>query len=208
MSTSVEVFADITCPFTHVGLKRVLAHIAEIDHPIDIIVRAWPLEWVNDTGLDVVAVKVKAKALSTQLGVDDFSGLRTDRWPATTIPALNLAAAGYADSPSTGLAISVALREALFENGHDVSDPAVLGAIAATHGVAANGTERDSVASSAVRADYEDGLAKGVSGSPHFWVGRDDFFCPALDLGHDADGNLTARIDTEGLATFFARIEG
>ncbi|MFT4616189.1 MAG: hypothetical protein ACKVG5_14010 [Acidimicrobiales bacterium] len=48
-STTVEVFADITCPFTRVGLKRVVEHLAQIDHPIEVIVRAWPLEWVNGT---------------------------------------------------------------------------------------------------------------------------------------------------------------
>ena len=53
----------------------------------------------------------------------------------------------------------------------------------------------------------DDGLARGVSGSPHFWLGDHNFFCPALDLGHDADNHLTARFDPEGLAQFFALID-
>jgi predicted DsbA family dithiol-disulfide isomerase len=201
MSTTIEVFADITCPFTHVGLKRVVEHVAEIDHPIEVIVRAWPLEWVNGTALDAAAVAMKASVLHDQLGVNDFAGLREDRWPSSTIPALELAAAAYAVDAATGLAVSVALREAVFEAGRDVSDPEVLAEIAAVHGV----TERD--VGDPVRADYDDGLARGVSGSPHFWVGSDDFFCPALDIGHDADHRLTARFDPEGLAQFFARID-
>jgi predicted DsbA family dithiol-disulfide isomerase len=204
MSTSVEVFADITCPFTHVGLKRVVEHVAAIDHPVDVIVRAWPLEWVNGQGLDIEAVQAKARALSEQLGIDDFHGLRADRWPASTIPALSLAAAGYAENAATGLAVSLAVRSALFERGLDVGDTSVLADIAAAHGLTAPDPGSPHPA---VRADYDDGVARGVSGSPHFWVDRDDFFCPALDLGHDSDGRLTARFDTAGLAAFFARID-
>ena len=201
MNTTVEVFADITCPFTHVGLKRVTEHVADLDPAVDVVVRAWPLEWVNGSALDVGPVQVKAAALSEQLGVDDFAGLRPDHWPSTTLPALELAAAAYAVDAATGMAVSLALRMALFEQGRDVGDLSVLAEIAAEHGVAA----RDM--SDAVQADYEDGLARGVSGSPHFWVGDTDFFCPALDLGHDADNHLTARFDPDGLARFFATIE-
>jgi predicted DsbA family dithiol-disulfide isomerase len=202
MTTTVEVFADITCPFTHVGLKRVIEHIAELDHGVDVIVRAWPLEWVNGSALEVSAVEVKAAALHDQLGVDDFVGLRADQWPTTTLPALELAAAAYDVDAATGLAVSLALRSALFEQGRDIADPSVLAEIAAEHGITLDDR------SDAVRADYDNGLARGVSGSPHFWVGDNDFFCPALDLGHDADNHLTARFDPEGLAQFFATIDG
>ena len=199
----LEVFADITCPFTHVGLKRVVEHIAETERPIAVHVRAWPLEWVNGSGLEVAAVEMKAQALSEQLGVDDFSGLRHDCWPASTIPALELAAAAYARDMATGLAVSLELRAALFERGVDVGDAEVLERIAAQHGLAG----RAAWPSDAVQADYDEGRRRGVSGSPHFFVGQDNFFCPALDLGHDAEGNLTAKLDTVGLAAFFARID-
>jgi predicted DsbA family dithiol-disulfide isomerase len=204
---TVEVYADITCPFTHVGLKRVVQHVREmsesaVSEPVEVIVRAWPLEWVNGTPLGVDAVLVKAAALSDQLGVDDFAGLRADVWPTTTIPALDLAASGYEHSAATGLAVSLELRAALFEHGEDVSSPDVLERIAAAHHLRVPSTEM----SAAVQADYDSGRERGVKGSPHFFVGSDDFFCPALDLGHDADGHLTARFDADMLADFFARI--
>lgn len=201
--TTIEVFADITCPFTHVGLKRVVEHVAELERPVAVHVRAWPLEWVNGAGLEADAVEMKAKALTEQLGVDDFAGLDHDQWPSSTIAALELAAAGYATDMATGLAVSLDLRKALFEHGRNIGDPAVLAEIAADHGleVPSEGS-RD-----AVQADYDEGRSRGVTGSPHFFVGQDNFFCPALDLGHDAGGNLTARLDTEGLAAFFARID-
>lgn len=200
---TIEVFADITCPFTHVGLKRVVEHVAEMDRPASVWVRAWPLEWVNGTGLDVGAVAEKAQTLSEQLGVDDFSGLDAGQWPASTLLALDLAAAAYAVDMATGLAVSVDLRAALFERGQNIEDPAVLEQIGALHG----GIQADDSSRGAVQADYDDGQARGVAGSPHFWVESDEFFCPALDLGHDAEGHLTARFDPAGLAAFFARID-
>jgi predicted DsbA family dithiol-disulfide isomerase len=199
----LEVFADITCPFTHVGLKRVVEHVAEMQSPIAVRVRAWPLEWVNGEPMEAAAVAAKARALVEQLGVDDFGGLRADRWPATTIPALALAAAAYERDDETGLAVSLALRVALFEEGRDVADPATLAAVAARHQLDPPPTG----AVAAVREDYALGLRRRVTGSPHFWVGEDDFFCPSLDLGHDADGRLVARLDADGLARFFARID-
>ena len=203
MASTVEVFADITCPFTHVGLKQVVHHVAEMADPADVVVRAWPLEWVNGAPLVVDAVIVKARVLSEQLGVDDFGGLRADRWPATTIPALNLAAAAYERDAATGLAVSLELRAALFEHGIDIADRDALASIAAAHDLAIPDTEP----SDAVQRDYDDGKARGVKGSPHFFVGTDGFFCPALDLGRDAEGHLTARFDSTMLAEFFARID-
>lgn len=200
MKHPVEVWADITCPFTHVGLKHVVGHVAESGR--DVIVRAWPLEWVNGTPLAADAVATKAGVLSEQLGVDDFDGLDIDRWPATTLPALELAAAAYGRDAATGLAVSLALRAAVFEQGLDVSDPEVLAGIAAEHDVPM-GTGADA----AVRADFDAGTERGVQGSPHFFVGDDHFFCPSLDLGHDDEGHLTARFDPAGLAMFFARVD-
>jgi predicted DsbA family dithiol-disulfide isomerase len=203
MTKTVEVYADITCPFTHVGLKQVVRHLGETEHPVDVIVRAWPLEWVNGSPLAVDAVMVKAAALTEQLGVDDFSGLRADRWPSSTIPGLNLVASAYDRDPAIGLAVSLELRAALFEHGIDIGDPDVLAFVAANHDLPAPTAE----ASAAVRHDYDVGQARGVQGSPHFFIGDDAFFCPALDLGHDTDGHLTARFDSAMLSEFFARID-
>ena len=205
MSDPVEVFADITCPFTHVGLKQVVRHLATLDRTVEVFVRAWPLEWVNGAPLGADAVLAKAQALSTQLDIADFSGLNSNHWPTTTIPALNLAAAGYALSAATGLAVSLDLRTSVFEEGSDISDPQVLAEVAARNGIQEFDFRPEPC--EAVQRDYNAGQSLGVSGSPHFWVGDDNFFCPALDLGHDEDGNLTARFDTDALAEFFKRID-
>ena len=179
MTEHVEVFADITCPFTHVGLKRVVDHLARVPDTVEVHVRAWPLEWVNGEPLDPGAVAMKAGVLRDQLGIDDFPGFDPAIWPVSTIPALNLAAEGYERDHATGLAVSLDLRRALFEEGRDVGDAAVLAGIAADHGLAPPPTD----VTPAVQADYEAGVARGVIGSPHFWCRGADFFCPALDIG-------------------------
>lgn len=202
--TVVEVFADITCPFAHVGLKRVAAHVAPRRDPVDVYVRAWPLEWVNGAPLDVEGVRTKARALTEQLGIDDFSGLRADRWPDTTIPALELSSVAYRSGPDIGLAVSLAVRAALFEHGQDIGDPDVLAMIAAQHGI----TPGDlAAARPLIEAEYDDGRRRGVSGSPHFWIGQDGFFCPSLVLDRDTEGHLVAHFDADGLAKFLARLD-
>lgn len=210
MSTTVEVFADMTCPFAHVGLKAVARHVAEQTSPVSVRVRAWPLEWVNGSPLDADAVAVKAAALTLQLGVDDFAHFTVEAWPISTIPALNLAGMAYGVDDATGFAVSLALRAALFEQGRNIAERTVLADVAAAHGLP-TGVLASALdvfeASESVRSDYALGLARGVKGSPHFWVERDDFFCPALDLGHDAAGQLTARFDQAALEDFFRRLD-
>lgn len=199
MATRLEVFADITCPFTHLGLKRVVAELGDAD--VEIVVRSWPLEWVNGALLEPAAVKVKIAALHDQLGIGDFDGFREDTWPTTTIPALNLAAAALAVDAPTGLAVSLALRHALFEDGRDVSDHTVLASIADRFELDPPAIDADA----RVHADYEDGKQRGVRGSPDFWLGNEEFFCPALTLGHD-DAGLVAEFDVEGLGRFLDRV--
>ena len=201
MVTRIDVFADITCPFTHIGLKRVVGELADIADDIEIVVRAWPLEWVNGVPLEAAAVEQKVAVLRSQLGTDQLGGFRADRWPSTTIPALNLAAEAYDVDTETGLAVSIAVRDALFEDGVDVSDPAVLAPIAERFGL----TPPTDTAAPQVTADYADGQRLGVRGSPDFWVLDQEFFCPALNIDHDDDG-LTAVFDAEGLATFLATV--
>jgi len=201
MPAPLEVFADITCPFTHVGLKKVISLLGDRGTDVEIIVRAWPLEWVNDVPLESGPVAEKIEALQQQLGIDDFGGFRADTWPSTTIPALNLAAAAFAVDAATGLRVSLALRAALFEGGLDIGDPDVLATLAAAEELPAPGTEP----AQGVLDDYEEGQRRGVRGSPDFWVGEDEFFCPALRLGR-ADGHLTAEFDADGLQSFLDRV--
>ena len=198
----VEVFADITCPFTHVGLNRVVAQLASLGRGTDILVRAWPLEWVNGTPLDAAGVAEKIAVLNEELGVDDFGGFSVDVWPDTTIPALNLAAQAAAVDMATGLRVSRALRAALFVDGRDVADDDVLADIAGDHGL--ESPARDPLPQ--VLADYEEGQRRGVRCSPDFWVGTSEFFCPALNLTRDDEAHLHSEIDPDGLRRFIEAV--
>lgn len=198
MHERIEVFADITCPFTHVGLLRVAAQLEELGAATELVVRAWPLEWVNGEMFAAEAIEAKIGVLRDQLGVEAFAGFDPARWPTTSIPALNLCAAAARLGPAEGLAVALDVRAALFERGADISDPATLAALAASHGLEPPGTEPDPD----VTADHAEGQRRGVRGSPDFWVGSTEFFCPALDLSHDASGDLVAEFDPVGLAEF------
>lgn len=195
MTATIEVFADISCPFTHVGLKVIAAEIQASDMAVDLRARAWPLEWVNGSPLDSAGVAAKVAALESQLDIDVFDGFHPDDWPDTTIPALNLADAAYQRDASTGFAVSVRLRNVLFQEGRNIPDVDVLADVAEEFTLAEPSLEP----SRGVEADYAEGQRRGVRGSPDFWVQGQEFFCPSLDIGHDADGSLTAAFDDKGI---------
>lgn len=211
MTAVIEVFADVSCPFAHAGLERIVTLLDErTSGPLDVWIRAWPLEWVNGTPLDPGAVAEKAEVLTERLAIDSFVGFDPAVWPASTIPALNLTATAYDIDHATGLAVGLALREALFRRALDIGDPDVLAAIAETHGLPPGDPEAlsDVAGTSAVRDDYAEGQRRGVRGSPHYWVADHEFFCPALVIGHDDHGGLTADFDPAGLTAFLDAATG
>ena len=182
--TVIEVFADVRCPFTHVGLRRLLERRVARGADFALRVRAWPLELVNDAPLDVHLVDEEIRALQEQVAPDLFAGFSAATFAATSLPALALTAMAYDRDPATGEAVALALRWALFEEGRDIADPGMLGGIARTAGItwsAGDVAER-------VLDDWSDGASRGVVGSPHFFVGGADWFCPSLDISHDDRG--------------------
>lgn len=82
----------------------------------------------------------------------------------------------------------MALRNAVFEEGLDIGIPEVVEPIAARFGL--DPLDADAT-TAAVRADWEDGRARGVIGSPHFFTGGDkSWFCPGLAISRDDVGNF------------------
>jgi predicted DsbA family dithiol-disulfide isomerase len=188
--TRVEVFAEVTCPFTYVGLRRFVE--VRRGHPgsMPMRVRAWALEWVNGRPLEAGVVEREVAALRANVAPDLFAGFDRSTFPHTSIPAFGLAAAAYGLDDATGEAVSLAIREALFEHGADVSDASVLREIGAGFGVEPFDAR---TAAAAACADYERGRARGVQGSPHFFVGGRSWFCPMLDIRHNGDDFEIAR---------------
>jgi predicted DsbA family dithiol-disulfide isomerase len=196
----IEVFADVVCPFTHVGLRRLSearrAH--RISSPIRI--RAWPLEWVNGSPLNPDLAAREIAALRAKVAPDLFAGFDAATFPRTSIPAFGLVAAAYAVDDATGEAVSLALRDALFEWGDDISDDGVLRSIGQPFGVEPFDRIK---AEAAVRTDWERGKTRGVQGSPHFFVDDRSWFCPSLEITHEGE-LFDIRIADKTMREFYA----
>ena len=98
VKTRIEVFADIVCPFTHVGLRRLVeARDARSAHST-IRVRAWPLEWVNGRPFDAEVVGHEIEALRSDVAPEMFAGFDAAHFPRTSMPAFGLVAAAYRET--------------------------------------------------------------------------------------------------------------
>jgi predicted DsbA family dithiol-disulfide isomerase len=201
MST-IEVFADVACPFTHVGLRRLVAARAAAGRAdVVLVVRAWPLEIVNGHPLDPGFIDEEVVDIRAQVAPDLFRGFRRDAFPASSLPALALTAAAYRVGPTTGEQVALRLRDLLFEEGVDVADASVLTDVAAEAGVTAPYDDH-----AAVLADHAEGVERGVIGSPHFFLpGGEGVFCPSLDVSRDEEGHLHVAVDTGALDRFLER---
>jgi len=197
----VEVFADLSCPYAHVGIRRFIRRRwAAHRDDLALRVRAWPLELVNGAPLDGAHVAEQIADLRAQVAPDLFSGFDPQRFPHTTLPALDLVTDAYAVGMRIGERASIALRDALFERGEDISDPEILERLRSSLGVEPRGPD----ARWQVLAEWAEGSRRGVVGSPHFFVGEDDFFCPALQIIR-RDGGRDIRVDPQRFDEFFAR---
>lgn len=176
--TVIDVYADVACPFTHVGLRRfVERRAAQGRHEPVLRVHPWPLELVNGHPLDPPHIADEIVAIRAQVAPELFAGFRVEAFPATSMPAFRLAEAAYGRDLATGEAVALALRDALFEHGRDIADPAVLADVAARHGLPVPAAD-----DAGVLADYEAGRARGVIGSPHFFAEGRAAFCPLLHI--------------------------
>jgi predicted DsbA family dithiol-disulfide isomerase len=194
----LEVFADVWCPFTHVGLQRIVEQRARLGRDDVVVrVRAWPLELVNREPLGAALVAEEIQALREAVAPDLFVGFNLERFPSTSLPALMLAAAAYRRDDRAGEQVSLALRTALFEDGRDIADPAELACIADAVEMEPPGPD----AEQAIHDDWEEGIRRGVVGSPHFFVDQQGFFCPTLAIKR-VNGHLRITSDPDGFAAF------
>jgi predicted DsbA family dithiol-disulfide isomerase len=197
--TIIEVFADIWCPFAHVGIRCIIERRAQMKRDDVVLhVRAWPLELVNEAPLDPNTTAHHVQELRTQVAPDLFQRFDPNHFPTTTLPALAWAYAAYEKDMKRGEAVSLALRNALFENGVDISAPDALSDIVHAEGV----ESFDAADEQAVLADWHEGKERGVKGSPHFFCGDADAFCPSLDIFKDGSGHLEVRRNMEALDAF------
>ena len=198
----IEVFADIWCPFTHVGLRAIdEQRIRTGRTDVAIRVRAWPLELVNGAPLDPAVTKEHADDLRRQVAPHLFRHLDLERFPRSTLPALALANRAYRTDLECGERVSFALRDLLFEEGRDISDPTTLEQVASEYRI----DMPDESDHADVVADWHTGEQRGVLGSPHFFCGAADVFCPSLDITKDPDRGVSIVRDASRLTAFLER---
>lgn len=203
-SPVLEVFADVGCPFTYVGLSHLIRSRDRRGSSVRVKVRAWPLELVNDAPFDTDHLAVEIVALRAQVEPELFTGFNAESFPKTSIPAFGLTHVAYEKDLDTGEAVSMELRQAIFEDGKDVSDPDVLAGIAARHGLDVPGPdESDGLA----RAEWADGKERGVIGSPHFLLpSGEGAFCPGLSIERLDDGSYKVEADHATMGAFFGQV--
>ncbi len=195
----IEVYADVWCPFAHVGLRCVVERRAQLKRDdVNLYIRAWPLDLVNGAPLDPETTAHHVRDLQSQVAPDLFCRFDPRHFPKTTLPALACAHAAYTKDMKTGEAVSLALRHALFEEGLDISCLEVLSDIAKFAGV----ESFDAADERAVLADWHEGAARGVKGSPHFYCGDSDAFCPSLEISKDGTGHLKVNANLDVLDAF------
>jgi predicted DsbA family dithiol-disulfide isomerase len=198
VSDTVEVYADIVCPFTHVGLRRLFALRDEMGRrDVVIRVRAWPLEIVNGEPLGRALLQEEIDELKSSVARDLFLGFDPSLFPMSSLPALALVERAYRHDLRTGEELSTELRDALFEHGADLRRSEVLASIADPYGI----DPADESDDAAVLADHAAGRERGVVGSPHFFVHGRGFFCPTLEIER-VDGHLNISFDDEGFIAF------
>ena len=187
---TVEVFADVLCPFTHAGLHTLIDRRTAQGHTEPRLrIRAWPLELINGQPLDAHHIGAEVSALRASVRPDLFAGFSVDSFPETSMTAFALtAAAARKGDPVLVEEVGMALRDAVFEQGLDVGRPEVVAPIADRFGLA----PLDAAATAeAVQSDWDEGRARGVIGSPHFFTPEGESrFCPVLDISRDDVGNF------------------
>ena len=197
----VEVFADVGCPFTHLGLRRfVEERAARGRDDVGLLVRSWPLEIVNGTPLDPRFIADEIDDIRAQVAPDAFGGFREAAFPASSLPAMTLASLAYEESLRVGELVSLELRDLLFEQGVDVGSRDVLIELAGRHGLSVAPGSLDDPAR--VDGRSRRGCHPGRRRLPALLHPGGAFFCPALDVHRDGQGHLRIHADPAGFDAF------
>lgn len=173
MTTHIEIWSDIHCPWAFVAVHRLRR--AREEQGLDVVFdqRAWPLEWVNESGSPRHIVEPETAVLANH-EPELFSKFTGDSWPSTFLPAFELvAAARNVAGLRAAEDVDHALRLRYFRDSADVSLRHELAAACELAGVDTEAVmsawESTSVRAD-VGADYARSKQLPIQGSPQvFW---------------------------------------
>lgn len=198
MTTTIDVWSDIHCPWALVAVHRLRA--ARERHELDVVFapRAWPLEWVNRRGTPRTVVVTETAALASHTP-ELFNAYTDDSWPSTFLPAFELmAATRRIHGARAAEDVDYALRLAFFRDSVDVSIKAGLDAalsIARDLGADIDGDRvmqewTFSNPRSSVQDDFTLSASLPIQGSPQiFWPDGSTTHNPGM-TDHDWQGGL------------------
>lgn len=173
MTTTIQVWSDIHCPWAAVTTHRLRK--ARDEHGLDVVFdqRAWPLEWVNEAGSPRHIVEPETAVLANH-EPELFSKFSGDSWPSTFLPAFELVAATRrAFGLRAAEDVDYALRVRFFRDAADVSLRHELRAACDLAGVdtaTVLGVWESQPVRADVVADYARSKELPIQGSPQvFW---------------------------------------
>ena len=172
----IEFWSELHCPFAHVTAIRLRRALAELDLPMRVHWRCWPLELVNRRGTPFTAVEAERPVLA-QLEPDAFKPWHRRDYPFTFIPAMAALKCAALQGSETEDRYDAALRYGFFRDGRNLSLVHELFDIAAGAGVDTQRLERDYWSGRGLAAVWEDWQAshdRAIQGSPHLFVAGSD----------------------------------
>ena len=179
-TTVVEVFADVSCPFAHVGL-RVSSNTGRWCRRDDLVlrVRAWPLELVNGSPLDPAIDRDTCRRSSASRSHPISSAASTlDAFPESSLDALGTGG-GRLSKPAIASENGSAWRCAMPSSKRAATS--VTRGTPSDRGRTGHRGSRPGCGRPVI-ADWEEGKRRGVRGSPEFFVKGRGYFCPTLDI--------------------------
>jgi predicted DsbA family dithiol-disulfide isomerase len=182
----VEIWSDVVCPWCYVGTRRFSAALDRFEGDVDVSFRAFELDpTVPAEGIDLAdylarkfggpaaldGVRGRLARVGAEVGIDfRWDGKRR----VNTFDAHRLAAwAEEVGGPDVRAALEQRLFRAYFTDNDDVSDPAVLSALAADvdlDAVAAAEALATGAGADRVRAEEAQATGLGISAVPTFVI--------------------------------------
>jgi predicted DsbA family dithiol-disulfide isomerase len=175
---TIVVFADVGCPFAHIGLHRLLDTRArlDLDDAVALDIRAFPLELFNDRPTPKHSLDLEIAALSQavpEAGWQAWSD-RDYRFPVTMLPPMEAVQAAKLQSFRAAEQLDHRLRTAFFAESRCISMRheilACAAECAAVDVAALTEALDDGRARRTVIDQWEQSQGEDILGSPHLFL--------------------------------------